>query len=65
MKDGCFNFVLVGGWLNTSLRVCNHRTYIRIDITSPHGVSQKYEVLKPVLIYQHWSRGLMYVVNLP
>jgi hypothetical protein len=37
----------------------NHKTYIRIDITSPHGVRQKYEVLKPVLIYKPWSRGLM------
>jgi hypothetical protein len=32
---------------------------IRIDITSPHGVRQTYEVLKPVLIYKPWSRGLM------
>jgi hypothetical protein len=29
----------------------NHRTYIKIDITSPHGVCQKFEVQKPVLIY--------------
>jgi hypothetical protein len=36
-----------------------HRTYIRIDITSPHGVRQKFEVHKPVMIYQLWSRGLM------
>jgi hypothetical protein len=28
-----------------------HITYIRIDITSPHGVRQKFEVHKPVLIY--------------
>jgi hypothetical protein len=27
-----------------------HRT-VRIDITSPHGVCQKFELQKPVLIY--------------
>jgi hypothetical protein len=32
---------------------------IRIDITSPHRVRQKYEVLKPVLIYKPWSKGLV------